>query len=105
MGTPTPTVVPLPDLMVIGIGQVHYGCAYDQPGHLSAHIRNAGDIPAGSFNVDINSASAPVTSLAEKDEIQVTVDIGPGHVAAVFVFADSKEQVHESNEDNNSYWI
>jgi hypothetical protein len=101
MGTPTPTDSPLPDLMVSGLGQVHYGCAWDQPGYLSGQIRNQGDAPAGSFFVDINAVSIPVTSLTENDEVLVTVDIGPGHVPAVRVYADSKQQVHESNENNN----
>ncbi len=104
-GTPTPTDFLLPDLTVSGVRISYYGCPWDQPGHVSVPVSNIGNGDAGSFFVDIHSKSFPVTTLAAQEGIVLTREFSRGPAGAVFVFADSKQQVQESNEDNNEYRI
>jgi len=104
-GTPTPTDFRLPDLTAGGVGITYYGCPWDQPGHVSISVSNIGNGDAGYFIVDFHSKTYPVVTLAAQEGIVLTREFSRGPVGAVFVYADSKQQVVESNEDNNEFRI
>lgn len=104
-GTPTPFGNLLPDLTVPGVQVTYYGCPWDQPGHVRVPVQNIGNSDTGSFIVDIHSKFFPVSTLPAQEEIVLTREFSRGPVGAVFVFADSNQQVVESNEDNNEFRI
>jgi hypothetical protein len=104
-GTPTPFGNMLPDLTVPGVQVIYSGCPWDQPGHIRVPVQNIGNSDAVSFIVDIHSKFFSVSTLPPQEEIVLTREFSRGPVGAVFIFADSNQQVVESNEDNNEFII
>ena len=103
--SPTPTQILLPDLSVSLIRITYYGCPWDQPGHINIGVSNIGLADADSFFVDIMRTPFPVTTLAANNNIELTYQFASGPVASLFVFADSEQQVTESDETNNQLRI
>lgn len=103
--TPTPTQIILPDLSVSRFGISYYGCAWDQPGHINVEVSNIGQVDAAFFFVDIMGTHFPVTALAANKKTELTYEFPSGPVASLFVFADSEQQVTESDETNNRLTI
>jgi len=101
--TPTPTQIMLPDLTVPFAGVGFYGCPFDQPGNISALISNIGPGDAGFFLVDIIGTDFPVTELNANNYIEITAEIDPGPLGMLWVYADSEQDVPESDETNNQF--
>lgn len=107
--TPSPTE-PLPDLEAwCCTVDYEYSCPDESPGHISGYVHNNGPGNAGSFFIDLNSGGDPigpmwrfVPGLEAHSSEPVAWDFTSGPVIDnVYVWADSKNQVAESNEHNN----
>lgn len=95
-----------PDLLIDYYVVTYDDCPWDGPGQVSVRVKNEGTGDAGEFATEINGDdSAVITALAAGDETDATISFASGPVGSVEAQADVKQQVNESNEDNNSYQI
>ena len=96
----------LPDLVIEHYTVTYDDCPWDGPGQVAVRVKNTGIGDAGQFATEINGdESAVITQLATGAETEAVVSFTSGPVGGVNAEADVKQEVAESNEDNNSYQI
>ena len=98
--------VGLPDLVIDYYVVTYDGCPWDGPGQVSVRVKNSGQGDAGEFATEINGDdSAVIPALAAGAETDAAISFTNGPVGSVQAQVDVKQQVAESNEDNNGYQI
>lgn len=95
-----------PDLIIDDYTVTYDDCPWDGPGQVSVRVKNSGTGNAGEFATEINGDdSAVISELAAGSEQDATVRFTSGPVGGVNAQADVKQQVAESDEENNGYQI
>ena len=95
-----------PDLVIEHYTVTYEDCPWDGPGQVAVRVKNIGDADAEQFATEINGDdTAVITKLAAGADTQAVITFPSGPVGGVNAEADVKQEVAESNEDNNSYQI